>query len=310
MSYFVFAVSAVALWLPAGLAPAFRRIAPKHSTFLSASLLAMGILLLEVTLILTGLPTMLRSFQLRSLADLCEQLVGHASPANAVLGWASLGAASLVAIRVVRSIRQSMSAASSFRVERWVGVHERGEGFELVVLPVPGLLAYSLPGRTPQVVVSRGLKSTLSSGEFQAVVRHERAHLELHHRRWMLIGAMTLGVLGRIRFVRRSVAVLMLNVERWADEAAATVFDDRRILYGALQKVAEVVASPAVGFFSRADTIAERLDALRTPLPESRGLASSLLVGVVLLAVLSAGFVGDWVSHTPVLALSIPYCPV
>ena len=310
MSSLIFVVSIVAILLPAALAHRFRRLESKHSAFLVAALLALGVALLEVVLVLTALPTLLRTLQLSALADLCEQLLGHSSPANVVIGWAAAGLAAFLAVLIGRSLRQARTTQKRLRVEAWVGDHERRGDYELVLLPAAEPFAFSLPGHQPQVIVSTALVSELSGAEFEAVVRHERAQLDLRHGRFMLLGAVVRSTLGWIPVVRTSVHLLTASLERWADEASVATMEDRDNLHGALRNVAAVLAHPAVAHFSRAETIVERLEALRSPRLSSRPVVMGLVGGYAVLAAIAMISVADWIGHAHALVASVPYCPV
>lgn len=54
-------------------------------------------------------------------------------------------------------------------------------GHDAVVVEHDAVLAYCLPGRIRQVVVTRGALDNLSPGELAAVLEHERAHLAGRH---------------------------------------------------------------------------------------------------------------------------------
>lgn len=310
MSSLIVVVAVVAILLPAALAPQSRRIEPRHSAVGFTALLGLGLALLEIALVLTALPTLLRALRFRALADLCEQLLGHSSPANAVIGWAAAGLALVLGIVVVRSVRQARMTQKQLRVEAWVGNHEDRGAYELVELPAAEPFAFSLPGHPAQVVVSSALVSELDNAEFEAVVRHERAHLELHHGGFLLFAAIIRSTIGWIPIVRTSVNMLTASLERWADEASTGSVEDREALHGALRNVASMLAHPAVATFSRAETIAERLDALRLPRLSSRRIAIPLSGGYAVLLLIAFAAVADWIGHAHALVASAPYCLV
>ena len=310
MSSLVFVVSVVAILLPAALTPQLRRLESKHSAVIVAALLALGVTLLEIALVLTALPTLLRTLRLGALAELCEQLLGHSSPANVVIGWAAAGLATFFGIIILRSLRQARTTQRRLRVEAWVGDHEHRGAYELVVLPAVEPFAFSLPGRPAQVVVSSALVSSLDDAELEAVVRHERAHLELHHGRLLLLGAIVRSTLGWIPIVRASAHLLISSLERWADEASVASPEDRKALHGALRNVAGTLAHPAVALFSRAETIVERLEALRSPRLSSRLIVIALSGGYAVLLLIAVAAVADWIGHAHALVASAPYCLV
>jgi Zn-dependent protease with chaperone function len=182
--------------------------------------------------------------------------------------------------------------------------------YELVVLPAMEPFAFSLPGHPAQVIVSSTLVSELDDSEFEAVVRHERAHLELHHGRFLLFGAIIRSTIGWIPIVRTSVNMLTASLERWADEASTGSVEDREALHRALRNVAGMLAHPAVAAFSRAETIVERLDALQSRRSGSRRIVIALSGGYAVLLWIAGAAVADWIGHAHALVASVPYCPV
>ena len=136
------------------------------------------------------------------------------------------------------------------RVERWVGKHETRSNYELVVVPSPHLLAVSVAGRQPQVIVSTGLIETLLPEELEAVVRHECAHLDQRHQRYLLVARAVDAGFRFLPFVRRSTAAVRIGLERWADEVAAgeTAEGRERVREALLMTTAAVVGSELAPF--------------------------------------------------------------
>jgi beta-lactamase regulating signal transducer with metallopeptidase domain len=89
----------------------------------------------------------------------------------------------------------------------------------LVVVPTDRLLAFGVPGRSPQVVISAGLTRRLERDELEAVVVHEAAHLRLRH---ATVLSILLGIeagFSVIPFVGRSIEAVRAALEVWADAA-------------------------------------------------------------------------------------------
>ncbi|MFI6696756.1 M56 family metallopeptidase [Streptomyces sp. NPDC050433] len=108
---------------------------------------------------------------------------------------------------------------------------------ELAVLPDEAAYAYALPGVRGRIVVSTAMLAGLDAGERAALVAHERAHLAGHHHRYLLA----------VRFAARANPLLMplrsavaYTTERWADEEAARVTGERRVVARAIGKAALV----------------------------------------------------------------------
>jgi Zn-dependent protease with chaperone function len=107
-------------------------------------------------------------------------------------------------------------------------------------------VAYTLPGWHSRIVLTAGLLDLLAPVEVAAVLEHERAHLRFRHDLLTLpfqAWARALGRIPGVRAAHRSVAEL---AEVLADDQAADRVD-RRVLAGALAKVALSGAPVAIG---------------------------------------------------------------
>ena len=98
----------------------------------------------------------------------------------------------------------------------------------VVYVPAPAAVAYAVPGRRPQVVVSDGLASAIGPEALSFVIEHERAHLRRRHGRYLLLAALVEAVAAGVAPVARSALALRLAVERAADEEAAGADPRRR----------------------------------------------------------------------------------
>jgi beta-lactamase regulating signal transducer with metallopeptidase domain len=197
-------------------------------------------------------------------------------------------------------------------VEQELGWHGTLGGHQLVVLPSEELVAFSTAGRPGQVVMSRGLITALSDDELAAVLRHEVAHVQHRHQRYLLLARVVERSLGLLPMVRRGVTALRCAVERWADEAAAGPRSSGRAsVHAALLRVAELTAMPEVAAFTTPETVAERLEALRTAPARGLAVGQRLLVylpaGLLLLA--SAVAVDHILEHVSFLGLLADLCP-
>jgi Zn-dependent protease with chaperone function len=97
------------------------------------------------------------------------------------------------------------------------------DGFVIVDDPSPD--AFVLPGRPGRVVVSTGMLDILDPGERAILLAHERTHLAEHH--YAFVALAQLGAAAN-PLLRPLAAAVAYTVERWADEQAAMVTDDRR----------------------------------------------------------------------------------
>lgn len=102
--------------------------------------------------------------------------------------------------------------------------------------------AYAVGGRSPRIVVSRGLLRMLCAAERRAVLSHEKAHVR--HRHHMHLRVIRLAAAAH-PLLRGCVPAGALAVERWADEEAALLIGDRRLVARALLRAA--LAGAAAG---------------------------------------------------------------
>ena len=300
------------LYLP-GVAWRFgRRLHPAEWSWLSLLILVIGALMLETAFVLYALPTTLRSIGVHHLADMCERANGAVLPGGAVLAWPAAVMALLLPARFVLAAYRARRVQTATQIEPCLGQHRPVAGYDLVVLPTESVVAFSVRGRTSQVVISRGLIDTLKPDEVDAVVRHEAAHLD-HRHQWLLLLARSLEEsLPLGRFIRRSTRAVRTGLERWADESAAGHGGaSRAVLRRALVGVCEALAvPPGVPAFSALDTIAERLEALSAapPRPSLRS-RSAAYAPPVLIAAIVIGAIVVWrheILH--VLALIRHHC--
>ena len=239
---------------------------------------------------------------------MCE----HVAPGGAPSGIAAAVGTAIVALLAGRAALGVQRRRRTARVAQEIGWQRMLGGHRLVVLPSEELVAFSTAGRPGQVVMSRALITALSEDELAAVVRHEVAHIEHRHQRYLLLARVVERSLGLVPLVRRGVTALRCAVERWADEAAAGPrSSDRASVHAALLRVAELAAMPEIAAFTAPETVAERLEALQSAPAREAAVGRRLLVylpaGVLLLA--SAVVVDHILQHVSFLGLLVDLCP-
>jgi Zn-dependent protease with chaperone function len=300
------------LILPAVMRPAGRRLPPWEWAKLCASLLAIGWVVVQASLLLHAAPTLLRAVGLERLAELCEHALGPVAPGGPLLGVAAGGAAGAVALLAARSLLAARRRQRLVRVEAGIGWHRQLGGHELVVLPSSAPVAFSTAGRTGQVVVSQGLIAALSDAEVAAVLRHEVAHVHHRHQRYVLLARVVEHSVGLLPLVHGATGALRCALERWADEEAASGdATSRASVHAALLRLAELATTPEVAAFTTPGTVAERLDALQTD-PTGGPTASrrTLLYGPAgLLLVAAAVTLGGILTQVSVLHALAGLCP-
>ena len=96
------------------------------------------------------------------------------------------------------------------------------------MLPTDTPVAYSVPGRRPQIVISQGLRRQVDADLLRFVVDHERAHLRSNHGGVVLLAAALDAVFWFVPGSTRTALAMRLGVERTADEEAAGTEPARR----------------------------------------------------------------------------------
>ena len=189
-------------------------------------------------------------------------VVGHA-PVSTLTGATSVAAVALMVFNVSGHLRSIWRERTSL---------SRGQG---AVLSSSEPLAFSLPGRSGGVLLSRGLRAQLTRPELRVVIEHEASHLRHRHHRYLLVGNLCAGAVPVLRRVERHIS---FAVERWADEDAAQKTGDRRLVARTIARVALEGTSSAVPAFSGSGVL-DRVEAMLDDPP-----ANSQVAGAALLA--------------------------
>lgn len=270
MSVFLLTVGLVLVALPGVLARLGARLAPAEWCRAVVACLRMGSVAIRLGLALAAVPLVLQAVGADEVAHACHRSMTAGLPAPQAIGWVAGGALVASMLRSARAGHDHASALDRVRVEAWLGRHRVEDGVDVVTLPCRDRLAYAVPGRPGQVVVSDGLLDALDADEAAAVLRHERSHLRHRHQNALALAQRLESWLGWFPPTRRSTATLHLTIERWADEdAGSTSAAARPAVRRALVKVITLAVAPAPGF-TDASTIAARLDALATTPPAPR----------------------------------------
>lgn len=187
-----------------------------------------------------------------------------AAPGTAVpLAAAALALIAACAAAVTRAVRR-----------HWLQLHtarpDPAVGEELAVLRDNRPDAYALPGRpgSPgRIVVTTGMLHALDPAEREALLAHERAHLEGRHHLYLAAAELSARCHPALRALR---APMGYALERCADEAAAHAVGDRRVAARAIGRAALAARTageppaprPAVALSVAAGPVPRRVAAL------------------------------------------------
>lgn len=309
------------LALPALLAPFARplsaRLDPVHATWLltgaavllaGCSTLALG-LLAAAAAVRVPLVASLGHWSLSVLGPDSSPGLAEALLAGILLGVAAL-AVSWFAIRRYRAL------ACAYREARCLP----GRG-QTVVVADEAADAYALPGWPGRIVVTAGMLSALDEPGRAALLAHEKAHLAGFHYLFTTAARLAATASPLLLPVARAVEY---TVERWADERAATVVGDRRLVAHAIGRAAlaakatrprrvvpaalgAVFSSKGVRAHARAGPVPRRVAALLAPPPQRRLVLLAGVAALVALAGISALVAANDLQDLLSLARDYPY---
>jgi Zn-dependent protease with chaperone function len=177
---------------------------------------------------------------------------------------------------------------TTHRELRAVGMPHAG----FVVADWTAPLAVAVPGQPGHLLVTTGMLRLLDDDERRVVFAHEQAHLTHRHHRLAACAAAAAALNPLLIPVRDAVGYL---VERWADEDAATVIDDRDLVAQAVARAAlattDLGPSTALGMHS--GVAVHRVQALAEPAPspQRRRLVGPALLSIGFLAATAAATV-------------------
>lgn len=212
------------------------------------------------------------------VADLAS---GKATAGLTVLNVAALALAGAIAVAALIGVTGVAAQTARRRarlrsVIRLVGEPLQRSGGALVsVIDHPGVVAYCVPGRASDIVLSAGALARLDRRELQAVLAHEEAHVRFRHD-LVLLPAVALARFVPLGVGHRIREHLELLVEMCADDYAASRHGRPRVL-AALQGLSGSTAGPAGSLAAAGPTTAARCDRLREPGPGAAVVIGGML---------------------------------
>jgi Zn-dependent protease with chaperone function len=211
--------------------PLASRLEPRAATWLLTAATAALAGFSTVALALLAASAAARVPLLASLGHYSPHVLGTGDPVSALTGLVAAAALTGAAVAVAVAVRRRARAlAESFR--RAGRLPADGS---VVVLPGPAIEAYALPGWPGRIVVSGRLLSTLDDGGRAALLAHEQAHLSGRHHLFAAVAHLAAAANPLLLPLARAVD---FSIERWADESAARVTGDRRLVAATIGRVA------------------------------------------------------------------------
>jgi Zn-dependent protease with chaperone function len=265
----------IALVACGGFGVVHRRLPPRAATWVLTSLIAVTGLAM-----LWALATLAFGFLVQHVSwldvDWCRPLSRPHDHVPTALGVGAVGSLLFMAAGAGLSRR---------RYRRYTSL----PGDDVEILPTMTPLAMALPGRPGRIVVSTGMLRCLEADELRVLFAHEEAHLRHRHCRFLAVAGL---VATSLPILRPTLRQVQHATERWADETAARVVGDRRLVARAIARAALAkhgeVPPPLPGM--AASSVAARVEALMRP--GSPNVATTVplwALGLVSLAVATAG---------------------
>lgn len=148
---------------------------------------------------------------------------GGVAPVS-IVGWVLLlGLGGAIVSFAAGSEGAFDDASDVLRALQAVGHEETwaADGSRILTFEEETPFACVIPGATPTLILTTGLRTLLTDARLRAVIEHERAHLRYRHHLAMGIARLYAGVLPRTRTARALLRTTRLLVELIADDAAA-----------------------------------------------------------------------------------------
>ena len=178
---------------------------------------------------------------------------------------------------------------------RVVARHDVRPGVLVIDAPEPAV--YCVPSGEGVVVMSRGAHELLSEAEAEAVLVHERTHLNEHHHVLVTVARALQAAFPWLNLFTRMGAQVALLLEMRADDAAVRACGHDTVL-GAFASLC-LTEAPTGTLAAHGPTLVHRVTRLTDPTSRWRGrigVATTVVTAVALAAV-------------PLLGAWLPYCP-
>jgi Peptidase family M48 len=216
--------------------PLAARMEPRQAVWLLATASVVLAASSAAALALVAAYAAIRSPVLAAAGDYSLLVVRHADPVPALAGLLA-GSLLLAALIAAGALIRSRAIAIA-RSYRHAAAMTASGG--IVVLPGASIEAYTMPGNPGRIVISGRLLNHLDARQQSALVAHEHAHLTGRHYLFASAARLAAAANPLLRPVARSVEYAL---ERWADEHAAAVTGNRRLVAETIGEVA-LIASP------------------------------------------------------------------
>ena len=133
--------------------------------------------------------------------------------------------------------------------------------------------AYCVAGRCPTVIVTTGAMAALNSGQLNAVLAHERAHLAGRHHALKAAARIGRQVLPFLPLLRAAEAHVARLAELHADDAAIRAADPRALATALVVLATPAQATPTPALAAAATDVVQRIHRVLAPAEPLRATA-------------------------------------
>lgn len=249
-----------------------RRLRPDTAARLITALALLSVGAAVWTLLLIVIADIAQLHGVAERLEWCANVVTSHRGSFTPIGLGALGAMIAASISMVRvRNRQRRQRAP-------------GDVGEFAVLASDRPVAYALPGRPGQVIISTGMLRSLDAEERRVLIAHERSHLHRRHHRYVRLTELAVAAMPILTPINGR---LRLAIERWADEDAAVEIGDRAVVACAIAHAALASQPPPRFALAIADAgVVERVESMLAG-PAPRSPLIEVLLAVVIIAGLS-----------------------
>ncbi|SER89019.1 Peptidase family M48 [Mycobacterium sp. 88mf] len=194
------------------------------------------------------------------LCDIASGRAGLAAQSTMIAGAAVLAVAVVAAgMKAARTISRLQSRAHRHaQAVRMVGRPTAQR--DVFIVDTDERTAYCVAGAPPAIVVTTGAIAALGGDELQAVLAHERAHLDGHHLKIVTALRGLAMVFPRVRLMTRAATDVGRLLEMCADDAAVRRHGQRSLLAGLMALAgttpAQALGAADVALLNRAERLA------------------------------------------------------
>lgn len=285
-------------------------------------------------LLLTGTAVAARKFILLTLGHTvyyCQRAIGSLSvQIPQQLGIAFAGVLTLIIIASAVKIllayvsvyrkRKSLAAVLPRQKNLTALIEKLSLANQVFLVNSSMLSAFCFGIRSPKIYLSSALVNQMDSKQLEAVVRHERYHLENRDSLTLLIAQVTQSLFPFFPFISDLIYNFRIEREVRADREVVTALGESKTLISVLQKFLEAEAQPALAFspaLGDSDTLEPRIKTLLqnnftyrkfNPLNIFVSLLTVFVIGLVLIVPVRAVEIHEPGGEATMICLSDDTC--